>query len=700
MAFLSQTATTVTGDGTLSISINADNDGVVYRGIELRNAITFDGSDVDVEMSGTKAASGLYQPYSNATNLKNKARLKLVTGDNEGCYSFNVDRDKKLLNIESGCVFEAKSGNQAIKTTDITNPATELGARVGDDGTLEGSSEWDKTTDLKTYKYVKIPYEHIHDWKYTYEWGEDNLSVHASRTCDLTDSLYTEAHTEEEEVASSGEVVKEPDCTTKGQTKYTSQAFENPAFEVQEKTVDDIDALGHDWDEPVYEWSDDNTQVTATRKCKRDPSHVETETVKTDAVVATKPTCEEMGETKYTATFENEAFATQVKTVADIAATGHDYGDWKVTTPATVDKEGVETRVCKNDPSHKETRPVDKLDPTPTPTTKPAGPTATPTAKPTTNPAGPTATPMAKPTTKPAGPTATPTAKPTTKPAGPTVTPTAKPTAKPTVKPTAKPTTAPAVSLKINKNSASVVCGKTLTLKATLKGAAGKITWKSSDRKIASVDASGKVTCKKAGTVTITASAAGKSASCKVTVTYKDVTNSSDFWYTPTNYLTAKGVVKGYDKQTNFKPANECTRAQMITFIWRLMGEPAPKAKTCKFTDVKTSDYFFKACIWGNEKHIVEGYKDGTFGPKIVCARKHAVTFLWRLAGKPAPKSTKNKFSDVKKSDYFYKATLWASEKKILEGYADGTFKPDGKCLRRQMVTFLYKYDKFVNGKG
>ena len=294
--------------------------------------------------------------------------------------------------------------------------------------------------------------------------------------------------------------------------------------------------------------------------------------------------------------------------------------------------------------------------------------------------------------------TATPTAKPTAKPSSnPTAGPASGPIA--TAIPTAGPTSDPSVTLTLNKDKDSVVCGKTDVLKATLKGATGKITWTSSDPKVAAIDANGKVTAKMAGATTITATAAGKSASCVVTVLYKDVTNSKDFWYAPTNYLTAAGVVKGYDKQTKFKPANECTRAQMVTFIWRLMGEPAPKAKTCKFKDVKKSDYYYKACIWGNENHIVEGYKNGAFGPKIVCARKHAVTFLWRLAGQPAPSSTKNKFKDVKEKDYFYKACLWASEKGILAGYSDGTFKPDGDCLRRQMVTFLYKYDKFINGK-
>ena len=274
----------------------------------------------------------------------------------------------------------------------------------------------------------------------------------------------------------------------------------------------------------------------------------------------------------------------------------------------------------------------------------------------------------------------------------------AKPTATP--KPTKTPTKAPAVSIKLNKKDTTLVCGKNETLKATVTGSKSLVIWKSSDTKVASVDKNGKVTAKMAGKTTITATCGGASASCDVTVLYKDVTNKGDFWYSPTNYLTANGVVKGYDKQTLFKPGNMCTRAQMVTFIWRLQGEPAPRAKTCKFSDVKKTDYFYKACIWGNENHIVEGYKDGTFGPQIVCARKHAVTFLWRLAGQPKPSSSKNKFKDVKEKDYFYKATLWASEKKILAGYSDGTFKPDGDCLRRQMVTFLYKYDKFVNGKG
>ena len=255
------------------------------------------------------------------------------------------------------------------------------------------------------------------------------------------------------------------------------------------------------------------------------------------------------------------------------------------------------------------------------------------------------------------------------------------------------------VSLSLDKKTASVACGKNLTLKAITDSSA-VVAWKSSNTKIATVDSKGKITAKMAGQVTITATVSGKSAKCVVTVLYKDVINSSDFWYAPTNYLTAKGIVKGYANQTEFRPSNDCTRAQMVTFLYRLQGEPKTKSNECKFDDVKSGDYFYKPVIWAVEQGITTGVSATKFEPQKVCTRAQTVTFLWRMAGKPEPGKNAKAFSDVNKKDYFYKATLWASGMKILAGYDDGTFKPQGKCLRRQMVTFLYKYDKYVNGKG
>ena len=247
---------------------------------------------------------------------------------------------------------------------------------------------------------------------------------------------------------------------------------------------------------------------------------------------------------------------------------------------------------------------------------------------------------------------------------------------------------------------AFVVCGKSLTFNVASIIGSGNYTWKSSDSKIATVDSKGVIQTKMAGSVTVTVTNGNKKHIIPITVLYKDVTNSKDFWYAPTNYLTAADVVKGYDKQTNFKPKNDCTRAQMVTFLWRLAGEPAPKSTTTKFKDIKSKDYFYKPVLWAVEKGITTGVSKTKFDPKGVCTRAQTVTFLWRMANKPEPKTKTNKFKDVKTKDYFYKATLWASEMNILAGYKVGTFKPQGKCLRRQMVTFLYKYDKFVNGKG
>lgn len=255
-------------------------------------------------------------------------------------------------------------------------------------------------------------------------------------------------------------------------------------------------------------------------------------------------------------------------------------------------------------------------------------------------------------------------------------------------------------TVKFNKHEAVVMCKKKLPLlRVTVTPSDKKIKWTSSDKSVATVTSSGIVSGLKAGRAVITATSEdGASDQCNVTVLYKDVTEKGDFWYEPTYELTEKGVVKGYNNQTEFRPSNNCTRAQMVTFIWRLAGSPKPKAKECKFSDVTSDKYYFEPVIWACEKKITTGYDDNTFRPDESCLRRHAVTFLWRFAGCPAPTGTDAKFKDVKETDYFYNPVLWASEKNILAGYEDGTFKPKGECLRRQMVTFLYKYDKNMGG--
>ena len=169
-----------------------------------------------------------------------------------------------------------------------------------------------------------------HSWgEPTYDWAEDRSSVTATRVCEDD-----EAHAETETAAVSAEVTKDPSCEEAGETTYTA-AFENEAFAAQTRTEADLAPLGHDWGEPVYEWAEDLSRVTATRSCANDPAHVESETAAVSAEVSTPATCEEMGATTYTAAFENEAFTAQERTETDIAALGHSWEKATHTAPQT-----------------------------------------------------------------------------------------------------------------------------------------------------------------------------------------------------------------------------------------------------------------------------------------------------------------------------------------------------------------------------
>ncbi len=232
-------------------------------------------------------------------------------------------------------------------------------------------------------------------------------------------------------------------------------------------------------------------------------------------------------------------------------------------------------------------------------------------------------------------------------------------------------------------------------------GVQTKAEWNSSNPAAATVDEDGVVTALKYGKTTITGTAYGISVSCEVQTLFWDVADPSQYYFKHVYWAAEKGITKGYDLEY-FDPQGECTREQMMTFLWRLAGQPDPTTSSSKFSDVKKGSYYYKAVLWGVEKGITNGYTSGPyagkFGVGLACTREQAMTFLWRMAGKPNPTTTTNKFKDVKKSDYFYKAVLWASENKIANGYSDGTYGVGLACLREHMVTFLSKYDaKFGN---
>ena len=194
--------------------------------------------------------------------------------------------------------------------------------------------------------------ENAHDWGApTYEWTDDNLSVTATRTC-----AHDTSHKETETVSATGTETVAASCETDGTMTYSSAVFQNSAFAIQTKTVP-IPRLGHTFSTPVYTWAQDYSTVTASRTCMRNCGHAESETVPTISAVTRAAACEAMGETTYTATFTNGAFETQTKTVENIAALGHDYGEPTYTWEADFSKVTA-TRTCTHDANHMETETV------------------------------------------------------------------------------------------------------------------------------------------------------------------------------------------------------------------------------------------------------------------------------------------------------------------------------------------------------
>ena len=165
----------------------------------------------------------------------------------------------------------------------------------------------------------------------------------------------------------------------------------------------------------------------------------------------------------------------------------------------------------------------------------------------------------------------------------------------------------------------------------------------------------------------------------------------ADAYYTaPVLWAVDHAITAGTDK-THFSPNDTCTRAQVVTFLWRAAGNPEPQTGNNPFKDVKPSDYFYKPVLWAVENKITAGTSATTFSPNDGCTRGQVVTFLWRSAGNPAPGSSKNPFTDVKSDAYFYDPVLWAVEHKITAGTSDTTFSPNDTCTRAQIVTFLYR---------
>ena len=170
---------------------------------------------------------------------------------------------------------------------------------------------------------------------------------------------------------------------------------------------------------------------------------------------------------------------------------------------------------------------------------------------------------------------------------------------------------------------------------------------------------------------------------------FQDVPDDA-YYFEAVNWAVANNVTNG-TSETTFSPDVGCTRAQVVTFLWRAAGQPEPTGRVNPFTDVKEGTYYYKAVLWAVEKGITNGTSETTFDPDETCTRGQIVTFLWRREGKPAPTGANNPFADVKPSAYFGSAVLWAVEKGITNGTSETTFDPNEDCTRAQVVTFLFR---------
>lgn len=167
---------------------------------------------------------------------------------------------------------------------------------------------------------------------------------------------------------------------------------------------------------------------------------------------------------------------------------------------------------------------------------------------------------------------------------------------------------------------------------------------------------------------------------------FSDVSTSA-YYYEAVKWAQEKGITGGIGNGL-FGPNQPCTRAQIVTFLWRAAGSPEPKSMS-SFSDVSADSYYAKAVAWAVENGITTGTGDGKFSPDATCTRAQSVTFLFRAIGKLV--DSKAEFSDVLTDSYYANAVAWAVENGVTNGIGDGLFGPNNSCTRAQIVTFLFR---------
>ena len=165
--------------------------------------------------------------------------------------------------------------------------------------------------------------------------------------------------------------------------------------------------------------------------------------------------------------------------------------------------------------------------------------------------------------------------------------------------------------------------------------------------------------------------------------------DSGAYYYDAVRWAVEQGIASGVTG-TAFAPGRGCTRAQLVTFLWRANGSPEPSVKENPFIDVKPDSYYYKAVLWAVEQGITSGVTETAFAPDRVCTRAQATVLLWRAEGSPAASGTHD-FRDVAEGAYYADAVAWAVESGVTQGTTSTTFEPGTTCTRAQIMTFLHR---------
>ena len=175
----------------------------------------------------------------------------------------------------------------------------------------------------------------------------------------------------------------------------------------------------------------------------------------------------------------------------------------------------------------------------------------------------------------------------------------------------------------------------------------------------------------------------------KVPLKFDDIPGNA--WYYDAITWGADEAITLGTTDTTFSPERDCTRAQILTFLWRYAGMPTAKERQHPFTDVDETSYYYEAMLWGLEQGITTGTTSTTFSPYTPCTRGQIATFLWRYSGKPKT-SAASPFDDVAPGSYCYDAVAWAAEQGITKGVTAATFCPNRSCTRAQGITMMYRF--------